>query len=69
MLAISANVKGVLWAAAVEPVILGFGSVLAALNLAKKPEMNMSMVRVIPEKPKTEGPEDYSYAQELEKLI
>ena len=37
MFAISAFVKGIIWAAAVEPVILGFGTVLAALNLIKKP--------------------------------
>ena len=37
MFAINAIVKGILWAAAVEPVILGLGSILAALNLTNKP--------------------------------
>ena len=38
---ISEFVKGVIWAAAVEPVIqmLGLGSIFAGWNIAKKPEI------------------------------
>ena len=41
MFCISAIVKGVIWAAAVEPVIqmLGLGSVFAAWNISKKHEL------------------------------
>ena len=41
MLGMSAIVKGIIWAAAVEPVIqmLGLGSVFAAWNIAKKLEI------------------------------
>ena len=40
MFAISAIAKGVIWAAAIEPVIqmLGLGSVFAAWNIAKQPK-------------------------------
>ena len=40
LFSICAIVKGVLWAAAVEPIvkILGIGSVFAAWNIAKKPD-------------------------------
>ena len=40
--AISTVVKGAFWAAAaVEPVILGFGSLFAAFKLAKMPDLNV----------------------------
>ena len=41
MFSMSAIVYGIIWAAAVEPVIqmLGLGSILTAWNIAKKPEI------------------------------
>ena len=44
---INAVVKGVIWAAAVEPVIqmLGLGSVFAAWNIAKEPELYDNLFR------------------------
>ena len=40
MFAMTAIVKGMIWAAAVEPVMqmLGLGSIYAAWNIARKPE-------------------------------